>query len=177
MSTSPKRRGLPPKYPLWTDPLTGERHSLSGNHPHPNYQVCKAFQDRALDPERYYTLGYESDFRLCEAWREDIATFVYELTDEIGFRPSNHDEIKPIDPDLPIGPGNVQWRHPGWRNTRRARFAREHRARRVVELPSGATIPGRVVDALRHKAGCESAHLAPIDCACCSAEVERYEFW
>lgn len=175
--TKPRRPGRPAKHPLWTDPSTGEQHTLSGNTPHPNYRVAKNFRDRSMRPGRHYTFGSDEDFQLCERWSADVAAFTYELASEIGFRPSPHHEIKPRDPELPVGPGNCRWEHPGWRDTRRARIAKELQANRLVRLPSGATIAGWVVDALRHKAGCEATHVDPVECWCCSPEVEPREEW
>lgn len=186
----PKRgRGRPPIHPLWLDPVTGERRSL---RQHPNYDVCRNFLNRAMDSDadaeswleetgrtyrRFNRSGFDSNYQLVDAWREDIAAFTYGVAEEIGMRPDRYYDLKPIDASKPIGPGNVRWEKRGWANTNRARMAKARRDERRVRTPSGATIPGSVADALVHQPGCESTHVPPIECGCCSGVVQSAESW
>ncbi|MCG8154132.1 hypothetical protein GUY44_26905 [Pimelobacter simplex] len=187
MTELPRRRGRPRVHPPWVDPETGESRALRDA---PNYPVCKNFQRNALDPvgdEHPYAgrHGEPGHFQLAQRWKDDIAAFTYELTEEIGIRPHRYDLIWPRDPRRPVGPGNVMW-------LRRPRNVREERRRQIVsleaqeaiadllseadihELPDGSHLLGSVARRIRHMPSCESAWLEPIECPC--AELVRDYF-
>lgn len=147
------------KHPRWTDSLGVSRAFTN----HPNYSVCKNLRQHHGD-----------DLDAC--WH-DLVAFVYELTAEIGSKPDRWYRIGKLDENRPFGPGNVKWVASGWASTRRARWARYFADEPRSREPGGPLLTESRTWSLRHKSGCESEWVDPIDCACCDAERQTLEEW
>lgn len=152
------------RYPRWVDG-NGESRALST---HPNYDICRNYSRRAAEGLLW---------PLVESWAFDLATFVYELTDEIGLLPEKWYYIQPRDETTPVGPGNVKWVPVGWRKSRRAQAARASREHKLVPTGDGATVTQAFVDSLSHAGACESTWMPLLDCPCTSAARELAEGW
>ncbi|KQX65788.1 hypothetical protein [Angustibacter sp. Root456] len=93
------------RYPRWVD-HTGISRPLNE---HPCYEKCR---------------GAVRAGRVCRRWTRDVARFVYEVTDLVGFPPTGWEELAPVRSGQPIHASNVRWVMP---TARRKLLAMQHR--------------------------------------------------
>jgi hypothetical protein len=158
----PRKRGRPRTHPSWTDEF-GISRAFSA---HPNRNAVREVIERNADQWPYE--------RIWPAWRDDLVTAVYEITEIIGMKPSRWHRLEVIEPRDDLMPETVLWWLDPSRFTRAARYGFERRVEAgdphaLAELSRQPLNDAEVLNLRRYEA---SAQRGFRDCDCLPPSFE-----
>jgi hypothetical protein len=152
----PRKRGRPRTHPSWTD-----EHGVSlAFSAHPNRNAVREVIERS--PDRWPSEC------IWPAWRADLVTAVYEITDIIGIKPSRWHRLEVIEPHDDLTPETILWWLDPWRTSRAAAYEFSRRVRAgdpsaLAELTRQPLTAADLLDLRRYEA---SAQRGFKDCDC-----------